>query len=73
MDKRVFGGDRDENDYWQSLSRYSLGAGMKRVFLAEDVCLANRQCALAEMIDGFRRLQRPADGYDRESFRPSSD
>jgi serine/threonine protein kinase len=29
------------------------GGGMKQVYLAEDLRLASRQCALAEMIDSF--------------------
>ena len=29
------------------------GGGMKLVYLAEDLRLASRQCALAEMVDSF--------------------
>ena len=37
------------------------GGGMKKVYLAKDVRLANRACALAEMIESF------ADAKDRQS------
>lgn len=41
------------------------GGGMKQVYLADDIRLANRPCALAEMIDSF------ANPKDRQTAVPS--
>lgn len=46
------------------------GGGMKQVYLAEDTRLANRSCALAEMIDSFADLaerQTAAASFQREA------
>src|SRR5271170_4279658 len=46
------------------------GGGMKLVYLAEDLRLASRRCALAEMVDSFTNpdMQRQAiAGFQREA------
>jgi formylglycine-generating enzyme required for sulfatase activity len=46
------------------------GGGMKQVYLAEDLRLANRQCALAEMIDSFadpKEQQAAVAAFQREA------
>ncbi|HUO06530.1 MAG TPA: protein kinase [Candidatus Binataceae bacterium] len=46
------------------------GGGMKQVYLAEDTRLANRQCALAEMIEAFAdpaEAQAAATAFEREA------